>query len=109
MNYTHDTALYSSHVNFAMTHSDKLVISMMDNSHLACSESHFELEWLLYAANYIIVVHVFVCNILSHKSLICMEDRGHCMHGYSHIIYDIVNIVITRSANTCIRKLTGVK
>ena len=47
---------------YTKTHSDNLTISGC-NSHLACFESHFELEWLLYVVNYIIVVYVFVCNV----------------------------------------------
>ena len=54
--------------------------------HLACSESHFELELLLYTANYsyydCVCIFVYII-ILSHKSLIRMEDCDHCMHGYS--------------------------
>ena len=53
----------------------------MENSHLARSENQFELEWVLYTANYIIIVHMFY---VMYRSLICMEDRDRCMHKYSN-------------------------
>ena len=62
MNYTQGAAGFCGDV-FARIHSDKLVISgWAFHIYIACSESHFELEWLLCAANYITVVHMFVCS-----------------------------------------------
>ena len=46
-------------------------------------ESHFELEWLLYAANYIIVVHVFVSNI--GLSLSCWHNFKNNIIGYKFV------------------------
>ena len=78
---------------FAWTHSDKLVISRL-TMHLACSESHLKLNYCYTQLTIaIMIVHVLVCNILSHKILICcMEDHDHCMHEYGRHI--VINGVI---------------
>ena len=56
-------------------------------------------------------VHVFyVIYVLSHKSLICMEDRDHYMHGYSrHSVINGITRSLSVQRNTCITKLTKEK
>ena len=65
--------------------SSSCISALANNSHLH-GLLQKSLELLLYEANYNIVVHVFVCNILPkcHKKVLfaCREDRA-CMYGYS--------------------------
>ena len=65
---------------------------------------------LLFTSNtYIAIANtVLLLVVLSHKFLICMEDRDHYMCGYSRhsTINDITQIVYRKM---CTRKLTEVK
>ena len=56
----------------------------MDNLHLVCFESHFELKWVLYAANSIIIVHVLVCNIAMYIAIVTWKSY---LHGRSRLLH----------------------
>ena len=65
LDHVHSTAICSDALCARLMHSDKLIISdyIANNPHLHGLLRKL-LELLLYAANYNIIVHVFVCNIL---------------------------------------------
>ena len=90
LDHVHSTAICSDALcgpRCGLMHSDKLIISGLanNNPHLHGLLRKL-LELLLYAANYNIVVHVFICNILPKchtKVLFAWKIMHACMHEYS--------------------------
>ena len=96
LDHVHSTAICSDAL-CGLMHPDKLIISGLANNPHLHGLLRKLLELLLYAANYNIVVHMFVCNILPKchtKVLFARKIMHACMHGYSgqSAINDITQI-----------------